>query len=291
MSKRLEIALAVSLLLHALALVGVGVMKRWHFFEVLPPEVAAAVARQDESPLQFELVESPENVPSEQPEKTHLVSDKSQRAHNPEAPSDLPLGESYSQGLTPLRELPQDGVQANAATAGSPASQDAPQPAKSSPRLAELGSREQPLRPAREFTRETLTGQPQPPVVQRRSSTARYNQEASRAPEIGGFSFNTYAWDFAPYLLALRRKIQRNIFPPPAFTKMGIISGETIVRFRIYPDGRLEGLQVLDYSGHRSLMVTSVNAVKYAAPFLPLPDDFPEKYLEVTGKFSYVVVR
>jgi hypothetical protein len=38
-------------------------------------------------------------------------------------------------------------------------------------------------------------------------------------------------------------------------------------------------------------MVTSSNAIEVSAPFLPLPRDFPEDYLEVTGKFIYFVQK
>jgi len=36
-------------------------------------------------------------------------------------------------------------------------------------------------------------------------------------------------------------------------------------------------------------MLTSYNAVDVSAPFPRLPVDFPETYLEVTGKFFFLV--
>ena len=102
-------------------------------------------------------------------------------------------------------------------------------------------------------------------------------------------SFNTYEWHFAPYMLALKKKIQGNIFPPAAFTRLGLISGETLLRFRIYPNGELSHLEVLEYNGHDTLKETSVKAVEISAPFVPLPQNFPKAYLEVTGSFSYFV--
>ncbi len=68
-----------------------------------------------------------------------------------------------------------------------------------------------------------------------------------------------------------------------------MISGETLLRFRIYPAGRLEALELLNTKGHKSLVGTSVEAIKISAPFPALPDDFPEPFLEVTGKFIYFV--
>ncbi len=118
-----------------------------------------------------------------------------------------------------------------------------------------------------------------------------HRQLDARADPDGGLSFNTYNWDFAPYMLALKERIGRNIFPPLAFSKLGMIDGDTLLRFKIYPDGRLGDLELLAYTGHRSLMDTSRFAVTASAPFPNLPVDFPKSYLEVTAKFSYFVKK
>jgi outer membrane biosynthesis protein TonB len=72
---------------------------------------------------------------------------------------------------------------------------------------------------------------------------------------------------------------------------MGIISGRTVLRFRIKRDGNLSHLQLLGYEGHKSLMETSMRAVQVSAPFRPLPKDFPEEYLEITYTFEYLLSR
>jgi len=72
---------------------------------------------------------------------------------------------------------------------------------------------------------------------------------------------------------------------------MGLIDGETIIRFKVYPNGEMKDLEVLQYRGHKSLMETSVQAIKNSNPFNPLPADFPENYLEVTGHFTYFIKR
>ena len=108
---------------------------------------------------------------------------------------------------------------------------------------------------------------------------------------MGGFAFNTYNWNFAPYLIYLKKRIQRHIFPPSAFTRLGMIEGRSVVRFLISKDGKLLDLKVLNYEGHSSLMQTSVNAVNGSSPFRSLPRDFPEEALEVTGTFVYLLSR
>ncbi len=122
-----------------------------------------------------------------------------------------------------------------------------------------------------------------------RSPGVAHRELESRVRDSGGLSFNTYDWDFAPYMLELKGRIQNNLFPPMAFSKLGIIDGDTLLRFKIFPDGRLADLQILGYQGHRSLMETSANAVLGSAPFRRLPLDFPKEYLEVTARFSYFV--
>jgi len=92
-------------------------------------------------------------------------------------------------------------------------------------------------------------------------------------------------------MLEMKRKVEHNVFPPPAFTYMGLISGETILRFKVMPNGSVKDLEVLQYTGHSALKETSVNAIINSSPFKPLPADFPENYLEVTAAFTYYVKR
>jgi hypothetical protein len=84
----------------------------------------------------------------------------------------------------------------------------------------------------------------------------------------------------------LKRRIEEHIFPPPAFY-YGMAAWVTRVRFRIAPDGRLEGLELLDHEGVRNLQYVALSAVDGAADFEPLPPGFPEPYLEITGGFYF----
>ncbi len=106
---------------------------------------------------------------------------------------------------------------------------------------------------------------------------------------LGGISINTTAWDFAPYLLDLKHRVKQHWIPPLAFTALGAIHGYTVVYFRIYPDGRMALLEVIEEEGHRSLHRSSANAIQGAAPFRRLPDSFPEPYLEVKFGFYYLL--
>ena len=136
--------------------------------------------------------------------------------------------------------------------------------------------------------------QPQvgPPSPQRRFiDDLDYDQRVSDADAKGSISLNTYEWDYASYIFHMKRKLKSNIFPPAIFTYMGGISGETTLFFRVWPDGTMTGLTVIGYNGHKTLMETSVTAVEKSSPFLPLPDNFPEEYLELRWTFFYYTRR
>jgi hypothetical protein len=273
-----RLALLISALLHLLAFVFVGL--------VLPLSTIALqmndTAKLDR-PLVFTLAETPESARREKPpENAEHVSDKNAVAQNSAAPQNLPLGKPFADGAlskaTAAPQPPLNAVEPEPSTSDNSSRENAATSAEEGISAARISSN---------FRRDFLTGN-QRSAPQRFAEAGMENQE-SRAPELGSFSLNTYEWDFAPYMLWLQKHVQRNIYPPPAFTHMGIISGRTMLRFRINRDGTLLGMELLGYDGHKSLMETSVRAVQLSAPFRALPQDFPEDYLEVTGHFEYTV--
>ena len=118
----------------------------------------------------------------------------------------------------------------------------------------------------------------------------RHHNPESRAPKRGGLSFNTYDWDYAPYMFELKRSVERRLRPPPLFN-MGKISGSALLKFRILRDGVIQKIEVMDYTGDESLRDASIKAVRAAAPFRSLPENFPKDYLEITYSFIYQVLR
>jgi len=108
--------------------------------------------------------------------------------------------------------------------------------------------------------------------------------------DVGDISLSTYAWDWAPYLNAFKKKYISNVYPPSAFY-MGLIEGVTRVRFTIDRQGNLLSHEVLGHQGHSSLQQTTVNAVVSCFPFKPLPAHFPDETLTVTLRMSYIITR
>lgn len=287
-----------SILLHVLFLLvweGAVWLKLIDLEPTLPPPV-------EEKPIVFDLqqqdrpnrvIETPQDAKVvEKQKKADFLSDKNALARNREAKPDLKEGSPFSRGIYETQELP---VQPSRKGENQPeAREETPEKESDSDRKPAPEREERPIETDAEILyREYVEKQQKQvmPGAEERLPTVTHDQQESRALDMGGLSFNTYNWDFAPYMLALKARVQRNILPPPAFTHLGMINGETLLRFKIYPNGEMKDLEILDYKGHRSLMVTSHNAITRSAPLPELPSHFPEPYLEVTGKFMYFITR
>lgn len=319
---RIYIILA-SILLHMLLLFLWEGAVRLKLFDVAIPTPVSPAQKENE-PLVFDLQQQP-SLPREVIEtpadaktvdkqtKGNFLSDKNALARNPDTNPNLKEGEPFARGDLDVHELPQNqGPQGQPVPPSPPVQQEQPseqqketkkQPKPESdtgvndstfdPQMQESTQDTEGITRTGDLVNQHLQRQQQEmrPGVQEQLPSVKYDNQESRALDMGGLSFNTYNWNFAPYMLELKRRIQRNIHPPAAFMELGLISGETLLRFKIYPNGMLKDLEILNYIGHKSLMVTSSNAVEVSAPFLPLPRDFPEDYLEVTGKFIYFVKK
>ncbi|MFH1943748.1 MAG: hypothetical protein ABIL68_16725 [bacterium] len=278
---RLFWAVALSLLFHlALLLLSAG-RGKIILFPILKTDSNPTDKR-----IAFEIIETPEDSRSAvPPENATLLSDKNAIARDLAENALKDAGLPYSAGLLDVKSIPQ------ASSEGSDGNRDG----GGEESQTESSDTEGDFRPrvvssdrTSQFSREALLGgkegdspsQPRPP----------YKQEESSAKDAGGIRFNTYAWDFAPYLLDLKRRIEKNIYPPPAFTRLGF-GGTNVLRFRVLPDGSLVGPELLGAEGEKALVETSRKAVTLSAPFRPLPGNFPEKFLEVTVTFQYIILK
>ena len=281
----------ISLVLHILIFLLLNLAVEWKVIgfrvePVFPPDRDPIVFDLQPPHRPREVIENPEDARTvKPPEKADFLSDKNARTRNPETDPRVKPGEAFSRGDFDSHELPVPR-------------QEKGQP---KPRQDETPENED-LSEFREFLDKNRTGIFYKEYVFKNPHTDKsgakdqlpsvaHENLKSRALEMGGLSFNTYNWSFAPYLLELKRRIRQNIFPPIAFTRLGMISGTTLLRFKIYPNGELRDLRILGYQGDESLMKTSHTAIEVSAPFPRLPTDFPEPYLEVTGKFLYLVKK
>jgi TonB family protein len=234
--------------------------------------------QQRDDRLVFEVVDVPDHVPEETPDaETHLVSDQDSRAADMVAEPEEDNRQPHSEG-----DLRLEAYERGGAAADRPDQQRSPQAEKQSEDAGDLAW----MRSV-DFLEEMKAG----PQHETAGRSPGYSEILSSADRRGGISFNTYNWDFAPYMLAMKHKVEEHLFPPYAFTHMGAISGTNVVRFIVLPDGRVRDLVLLASNAHSSLDLTSLKAIEMSLPFLPLPADFPEEYLEVTAHFSYILGR
>jgi hypothetical protein len=251
------------------------------------------------APIIFDLVETPDDAIRQQPEDAHLVSDKNALARD-EHEGDLKEGEAYSDGEVPHRVFAGDpdagGVEAARSEEQREQQLDDSESEPWDPILDWAGSyydsqrrRDRDVRDGQSSSQQSLVG---PPSPQRRfTDDLDYEQRMTGADAKGSISLSTYEWDYASYILHMKKKLKSNIFPPAIFTYMGGISGETTLFFRVWPDGSMSDLTVIEFNGHKTLMETSVTAVEKSSPFRPLPENFPEEYLELRWTFYYYTRR
>ena len=286
LTNRYTLAYVGAVLLHLLLLLVYAPLQQVLIGSARPP-----LSQPEASPVAFEFVDVPDLPPSERaPEQTPFRSIRQQVAQDRQLaqlpPSHLPysegaLEESRDVQTAPKADAPEDGSRERREQKEMPAEQVAALPAAE---LAHARARER-LRPMQE-REEAVYGRPSVPP----RALQLDNRQSSALAE-GGLQLSTYDWEFAPYLAYLKRHIENHISPPPAFSMFGLIEGKTRLRFRIYRDGTMRGLAVLDYQGSPLLRDTSTGAVNLSVPFHPLPEDFPDEYLEITGIFSYLILR
>jgi hypothetical protein len=242
----------------------------------LPTQNAPLVFELPQPDLPQEVIATPADAKTtNQPKKADFLSDKNALARNQGPAPNLRLGDDpFSRGDFVSHDLPPRPATPEKEAVAALPKERAVEPDKS------------PAEANQDLLTEETTASSQ---LQLPLPGVQHDYRDSQVPDSDGLSFNTYNWDFAPYMLELKERISHNIFPPLAFSQLGMIDGDTLLRFKIYPNGELRDLELLAYQGHKSLMETSTLAVKVSAPFQKLPNNFPEPYLEVTAKFSFFI--
>jgi outer membrane biosynthesis protein TonB len=257
-------AIAVSLLVHAVMFLP-GMRDMFAALDFDFEEEPVVV------PMEFTLV-SPPNQPSPTDRISKYLSTASAEASDV-VETEKETEEPHGEGVIPIPDTPSPSEGAE----GGGASELPPLPEP----ITDLGEA---FEKSRFIEQSSPLREPSMP-----EQNPDFRNEGSARASIGGIQLNTTAWDFAPYLLDLKHRIKQHWIPPLAFTALGAIHGYTWVRFRIYPDGSTEAVEVVETEGHDSLHRSSVNAVKGAAPFRRLPSSFPEDYLEITFGFYYLL--
>jgi TonB family protein len=117
-----------------------------------------------------------------------------------------------------------------------------------------------------------------------------YSEDAACKTASGAEILNgTQGIDFGPYLKKVTKAIKRKWLPlvPPIARSPIDKQGQTEIRFKIYPDGRISELIVEHSSGDISLDRAASDAITEASPYKRLPKQYKGPYLELRMGFFY----
>jgi protein TonB len=90
------------------------------------------------------------------------------------------------------------------------------------------------------------------------------------------------------YMRMLKDKIE-SIWRYPKDAALRRISGDLYIRFSIMRDGSVSDITLLRTSGYHDLDEAALQAIKDGEPYWPLPDDWKEEDISITGHFIYVI--
>lgn len=285
-TKRLYIITAVfSLLFHLLFLFVVNFDYLLIDFddesEPMPEEVTIIFPENKPEPAPKRIVENI-NETEEIPDRSDLLSDRNSRAANPEM-NEFRGEQPLSQGNTPFENLTNPNQSASH-------SQFLPSKKFSKEALRKSNTGEGEERFFKLPDEEQARAQQQ--AMQDQQSTNNiYDQKTFSADQLGNLTLSTYAWEWAPYINSMKRKLMLVWFAPAAYYRLGLIHGHTDIRFTISREGKLLNYDVLNHTGHESLQQSSVNAITAIFPFKPLPQGFPEETLTITARLIYPNLR
>lgn len=286
---RLGIAIVLSVLIHLLLLILIE-------YDVIDLHTARPIIPlvEDENRMVFEIVESNPDYVIESPmEDAELASDKNTIASDITPETAIVSNIPFTDGIAESKELPVPESQPNEIMQKTSL---APRERFDTSRLLERPENKK-VENQEQQEQQDQKEQQEQKESEKIQAVLSDNQDAN-ANDLGGFSLSTYAWDFAPYMLELKRRIGRNIHPPKAFTDFGMISGSYVIQFVITRQGELQSVNVIDVnennqfsknSSSSPLLQTSLNAIQFSKPYKPLPNDFPDDLLIITGTFNYYI--
>jgi len=281
-NRNIFLAIIFSILLH------VGIIYMINFFDWLnskldnlpqpiPDDITIVFPENKPTPEKEMFVVENQNETNETPDDANLLSDRNSRARNEQSTNINQNNNPFSQGNVPNQNL-----------------------------SAPMRSEQQFKPNNKPFTRDALTGKQVPDFSQDREKSDSQKQNPQQASigsnqfleqqkfsveEVGALSLSTYAWEWAPYINKLKRKHAASWYAPPAYSRLGLIHGQTKVVFEIARDGNLVRAVVMDHKGHESLEISSFESIKAIFPFLPLPDSFPDPTLTITATLIYPDLR
>ncbi len=114
---------------------------------------------------------------------------------------------------------------------------------------------------------------------------------STASTEIGPlYELSTYRWEHAAYMLKWKQKMTGKWYEITSrlFFQQQAKIGEIIVWVKMNREGRLLDSRVVDYNCDRSFVAPAYASVTNSFPLEPLPDTFPDDFLETTWTIRIV---
>lgn len=99
-------------------------------------------------------------------------------------------------------------------------------------------------------------------------------------------TFDAKEFKYYGYMRRLREKVE-GIWQYPSDAAMRGLYGDLYISFTIKKNGSLGSVELVRTSGYRSLDEAAIKALKEAAPYWPLPEEWKEEALTIKGHFIY----
>lgn len=115
--------------------------------------------------------------------------------------------------------------------------------------------------------------------------------DQSRKFFIENYSLNNYVWDFAPWVQNFINQLHEVWVAPYSYSRLGIVSGSTLVKITVEMDGHFSAIEIVKKSGHKSLDDASVEGLEAVDGLFPLPEEFPEGNVVLIMEMKYPDLR
>jgi TonB family protein len=123
-----------------------------------------------------------------------------------------------------------------------------------------------------------------------RELAKQYSEEEPEREKGKVLSLNTSELKYSSYLLTMKRRIEFFWNYPYASIRNNE-QGRLRINFTISSDGSIEDVEVVRSSNYPALDDAAVTAIRLAAPFNPLPEDFGTEAIEIRASFEYLIVN
>lgn len=116
----------------------------------------------------------------------------------------------------------------------------------------------------------------------------RHQEDEEKKKQKKSFTFDATDYKFLIYNQKLKERIESIWKYPPEAASRGIY-GDLIIRFTILKNGRLGKIELVRTSGHEDLDDAAMKALKDAAPFWPIPNEWEMESYTIVGHFVYTI--